>query len=230
MPLRGKRVNMRRLIRRSQRRNRRRGIRSGALTTVNRSLQPFPNRYICKMKYATNIATAAASGSYVFNLNSLFDPDRTGVGHQVYGFDNLALLYNRYRVISCGWRVINPAGNFDGGSVMTACLPNNDLSIVFTDAGEMTENPRAKYIVQNPGGPITPLKGKSYIPKLVGRTKSQYMADDRYQADVTASPIEHALLYLQTFSSNGQPLPSINLHVVLEYTVEFFDVKHVAQS
>ena len=113
---------------------------------------------------------------------------------------------------------------------MTDCLPNNDLSIVYIDAGEMTENPRTKYIIQNPGGPITPLKGKMYLPKLVGRTKAQYMADDHYQAVVTASPIEQALLYLQTFSSNGAVLPNIPLHVVLEYTVEFFDVKHVEQS
>ena len=59
-------------------------------TNVNRSLQPVPSRYICKMKYSTNVATDI-NGQYIFNLNSLYDPDRTGTGHQPYGFDNLAL-------------------------------------------------------------------------------------------------------------------------------------------
>jgi hypothetical protein len=175
--------------------------------------------------------TDTVTGQYIFNLNSLWDPDRTGIGHQPYGFDNLALLYNRYRVISCGWRLIQPIGGFEGGSLMVAAMPSNDASIVYTTAGEMTENPRTKYIIQNPGGTLTPLKGKSYIPTLVGRTKAQYMADDRYQAVVNTSPVEQALLYIQTFNPiTGNPAAPIGLQVVLEYTVEFFDVKHVVQS
>lgn len=230
---RGRRTNARAMARRRRqmRRNNRRGLSSRALTTVNRSLQPFPNRYICKMKYSTNVYTNSTTGQYVFNLNSLYDPDSTGIGHQPYGYDNLALLYNRYRVISCGWRIIHPIGGFQGPAIMLACLPNNDASIVYTDAGEMTENPRTKYIIQNPGGSITPLKGKVYIPKLVGRTKAQYMADDHYQATVVSSPVEQALLYLQSFNpATGGVATSIPIQVVLEYTVEFFDVKHVVQS
>lgn len=230
---RGRRTNARAMARRRRqmRRNNRRGLSSRALTTVNRSLQPFPNRYICKMKYSTNVTTDAVTGQYVFNLNSLYDPDRTGIGHQPYGYDNLALLYNRYRVISCGWRIVQPAGGFQGPATMIAAIPNNDLSIVYVDAGQMCENPRTKYVIQNPGGAITPLKGKSYIPTLVGRTKAQYMADDHYQSVVTTSPIELALLYVQSFSpSSGAVAPGVAIQVVLEYTVEFFDVKHVVQS
>ena len=68
---RGRRVNVRAMARRRRqmRRNNRRGLSSRALTTVNRSLQPFPNRYICKMKYATNVTTSAVTGQYIFNLN-----------------------------------------------------------------------------------------------------------------------------------------------------------------
>lgn len=203
--------------------------RTGVTTNVNRSLQPIPNRYICKMKYSTSVITSAA-GQYIFNLNSLFDPDRTGIGHQPYGYDPLSNLYNRYRVIACGWRVHNPTGAV-GNAILTGCLPNNDLGMTFANTGEMLENPRAKYIVQNPGAPLVALKGKSYLPKLMGRTRSQYMADDNYQAVITASPAELGLLYLQTFNGlNGDAIGGIGLTVVLEYTVEFFDLKHVVQS
>lgn len=73
---------------------------------VNSALQPIPQRYITKMKYSEQVSTDAA-GRYMFNLNSIFDPNRTGTltGHQPYGFDTLATLYNRYRVISCGYRI-----------------------------------------------------------------------------------------------------------------------------
>lgn len=201
----------------------------GQLTNVNRSLQPIPNRYICKMKYATTVATSV-SGSYIFNLNSLFDPDRTGFGHQPYGFDTLATLYNRYRVISCGWRVQNPVGS-TGLPLTTSCMASNDLSISFTNTGVMLENPRAKYITQNPGAGAITLRGKQYLPTLIGRTKTQYMADDSYQANVLNSPTEVCLLYLQTFNAlSGEQIAGIGLQVLLEYTVEFFDTKHIVQS
>jgi len=221
-------IRRRKLARKPRRRAARKGGRQ-ALTTVNRSLQPIANRYICKMKYATTIATNS-TGSYIFNLNSLFDPDRTGFGHQPYGFDPLANLYNRYRVISCGWRVQNPSGA-TGMALTTSAVPSNDLSIAWTNTGIMLENPRAKYITQNPGAPIMNLKGKQYLPALVGRTKAQYMADDSYGATVLASPTEVALLYLQTFNAlSGEIIAGIGLQVVLEYTVEFYDIKHVVQS
>jgi len=66
----------------------RRKQRNQELGMVNKSLQPIPNRYICKMKYATHVNTTA-TGAYVFRINSLFDPDNTGIGHQPYGYDNL---------------------------------------------------------------------------------------------------------------------------------------------
>lgn len=203
--------------------------RAQALSTVNRSLQPIPNRYICKMKYGTTVATGA-TGQFIFNLNSLFDPDRTGVGHQPYGFDPIANLYNRYRVIACGWRIHNPTAP-TGTPVIVASLPSNDLGIVTSNTGLMLEHPRCKYITTNPGATPLTLKGKAYLPKMMGRTKAQYMADDNYQSFVTGSPNELGLLYLQTFNGlSGDGFGGIGLTVLLEFTVEFFDVKHVVQS
>lgn len=197
-------------------------------TNVNRSLQPIPSRYICKLKYADSLLTNA-SGQTVVNLNSLFDPDRTGIGHQPYAYDNLALLYNRYRVISCGWRA-NVCLGATSPPIVIASMPSNDASILWGSMGEMLENPRSKYITQNPGAPSVYLTGKSYLPALMGRTKAQYMADDNYQAIVTTSPNELGLLYLQVFDNTGTPLPSIRINVVLEFTAEFFDIKRVIQS
>lgn len=207
----------------------RRFARRGQKTTnVNRSLQPVPSRYICKMKYADSVLTNA-SGQFIMNLNSLYDPDRTGIGHQPYGFDTLATLYNRYRVISCGWRATVCLSS-TAPSIVIGAMPSNDLSILWGSMGEMIENPRAKYITQNPGAAALVLKGRSYLPALMGRNKSQYMADDNYQATVVGSPNELGLLYLQSFDNTGVPLPSIRINIILEYTVEWFDQKHIVQS
>jgi len=199
------------------------------LTTVNRSLQPVANRYICRQKYAATLVTNGV-GQYILNMNSLFDPDRTGIGHQPYGFDVLSTLYNRYRVTGCKWRIQNPTGAV-GSAIILATVPNNDASLAFADTGVMLENPRCKYVIQNPGAPVTSLRGSLSMPTLTGRTKAQYMADDRYQSDVTTSPAELALLYVQTFNSlTGVALGGIGFTITLEFSAEWFDLKHIVQS
>lgn len=195
---------------------------------VNKALHPLPQRYITKMKYSEVISTDSVTGAYAMNLNSIYDPNRTGVGHQPYAFDTLASLYNRYRVISCGYRLsVSPTG---GVPITLTAIPANQVLTTST-ASEIRENPRAKYVVQNVGANVMVLSGKSYIPSLVGRTKAQYMADDRYQALTTANPNEEAILNIATFNpSNDISLVSTPVQVVMEYLVEFFDVKSLGQS
>lgn len=197
---------------------------------VNRALQPIPQRYITKMKYSELVSTNA-NGFYAFNLNSIFDPNRTGIGHQPYGFDTLATLYNRYRVISCGWRIapVAPAV-LASSTVQLACLPGNEELTGILSMFECKENPRARYSLTTNGGEVRFVTGKQYIPSLVGRSKAQYMADDRYQAQTTASPNELAILNLYTAVGNVDSTATFPIQVLLEYTVEFFDIKHLAQS
>jgi len=204
----------------------RRPVRRQPTTLVNRALHPIPARFITKMKYSSVITTDLTNGMYYINLNSIYDPDRTGIGHQPYAFDTLASLYNRYRVISCGYR-LNVAGN-SSTALQLGILPANE-TLVPLNFSELRENPRAKYIQQNPGAAAVVLSGKTYIPSLVGRTKSQYMADDRYQATTGANPSELAILNIMG-STTGDAIASTSVQVLLEYTVEFFDIKHLAQS
>lgn len=197
---------------------------------VNRALHPIPQRYITKMKYSEFISTNA-NGNYAFNLNSIYDPNRTGVGHQPYGFDQLAALYNRYRVIACGFRLHIAAGTGTSGqqSIQLAALPSNEPQTVLS-ISEWRENPRCKYICQNAGAATQYLTGKVYIPSLVGRTRAQYMADDRYQALTTGDPQEAAVLNICTAGGADATVGGSGVQVVLEYTVEFFDIKTVGQS
>jgi len=193
---------------------------------VNRALTPFAQRYITKLKYSDTLTLSLANSyQYVFNLNSVFDPNRTGVGHQPYGFDQLAALYNRYRVISCKY-IIN--GYSAGNPIRYGTIVSNDVPPL-NNMSELAENPRAQTRVQIPGGNTTQIRGLAYIPSVVGRNKAQYMADDRFQAQCTASPAELALLtlYGATMTDAGS---DVLVNVTLEYTVEFFDAIPLDQS
>jgi len=196
---------------------------------VNTALQPFASRYITKMKYSEVALLTAGNIQYLFNANSVFDPNATGVGHQPYGFDQLSPIYNRYRVISCKY-VVNAYSSAGGttGAIRFGTLLANEIPPI-NNMSELAENPRAQTRVQIVGGSTQTIKGKISIPSLMGRTKSQYMADDRYQALVTANPQE--LAYLAIYAQDmADAAATVTLAVTLEYTVEFFDPHPINQS
>lgn len=199
-------------------------------TLVNNAMRPIAPRFITKHKYAEAVQVSAAGiAGYKWNLNSLYDPNRSGLGHQPYGFDQLSTLYNRYRVISCKY-VLSCIS--DGANIQFAVLPANESLSLIGNVSEARENPRCKYAVQNPGGTMKVLKGNVYLPALVGRTKAQYMADERYQALTSTSPSEAAVLNAYAQGLNDDPTFNTNatFNILLEYTVEWFDIHTLDQS
>lgn len=159
------------------------------------------------------------------NLNSLFDPNRTGVGHQPYGYDQLSALYNRYRVISCKY-VINAYSGTN--AIRYGCIASNDVPPI-NSMSELVENPRVQFRVQFPGGSSTRITGNVYLPSLMGRTKAEYMADDRYQSPVGSSPAELALLTI-IGADITDASTNVLCTVTMEYTVEWFDIIPLEQS
>lgn len=228
--------------RRSSRPKRKYDKKRGRRTTVNvnRALSPFAQRYMCKMKYAEIRQVTGPIGGglvqYNWNLNSIYDPNLSGIGHQPYGYDQLADLYNRYRVYRVDYAI--SAYNTDGSvnySVIAA-LPANEQITGALGVSEIMENPRAKYITQAPNAALKVLRGSISIPSLVGRNKQQYMSDDRYQAQWGASPAEQAVLNVMAGTivgsggSGGSATNTMNLSISLVYHVECFDVKNQIQS
>lgn len=193
---------------------------------VNYALKPFAQRYITKMKYSQAFNLSIGNGwTQIMNLNSVFDPDRSGIGHRPHGMSQLTTIYNRYRVISCSY-VINC---YSGGvPIRYGALPCNETPPI-NNMSELVENPRARWAIQFPAGSTTKVKGSVYIPSLVGRTRAQYMADDRYQAQVGQNPGELALLFI-TAQNMADTSADTTLTVTLTYTVEFFDTHPIDQS
>lgn len=80
----------------------------------NLSLGPtYPNGIIAKHKYTMNKTLQATyvagdipgTALQSFRTASLFDPDRTGVGHQPLFYDEMSAIYNQYRVLGAKCRV-----------------------------------------------------------------------------------------------------------------------------
>lgn len=63
----------------------------------------FPDGLITNLQYCAAVSLTPSAGTptpvYVFRLASLFDPDYTSTGTQPYWFDQLAAVYERYKVL-----------------------------------------------------------------------------------------------------------------------------------
>jgi hypothetical protein len=60
------------------------------------------------MRYCDTVPITSTSGSlakYIFRINSLFDPDYTGTGHQPLYRDTYAAIYELYAVVSANVKV-----------------------------------------------------------------------------------------------------------------------------
>lgn len=90
---------------------------------------PFPAKATVIMRYNTTITltsdVAGIAGYHLFRANSIFDPDQTGVGHQPYGRDIYAQIYNHYKVNS-STIVVTPV---DAKTGFVGCTITDDTSV-----------------------------------------------------------------------------------------------------
>lgn len=204
------------------------------------SAGPFPPtrgyRLVYEQDGALNVGTSGTIGSeQVFNLNSLYDPDKTGTGHQPYGYDALQVAYNRYKVhgclvelefyniqtlkaIDCIYALFNPS-NVSG--TLTGSLPS---AIGEEQQGEVVT-------IQEFGN--TKRRVKMYVPmyKAFGMTKLQYSADiENTTAGVGGDPGSLATLHIGTADPNQGSSGLCRYKLKLTYFCQMYQRKIMAQS
>ncbi len=192
-----------------------------------------PHKYVV-LKYVDNFSATIASTAgtqQTMNLNSIFDPDRTGVGHQPLYYDQYAALYNRYRVLKVHWKIVfgNTTGTFN-----TVVLPVNGL-ISSAVAGSATyatacEQPRAifKLVAGNGGIPVT-YEGNINLNNLNGCTVTEYLGDDRFEAQIGASPTEIMTLAIGIYNPTVASI-LVNFTVEMHFYVDLHDIISISGS
>ena len=201
----------------------------GLSTTVNTALGGIPQRIRTRLIYSDAVRLTAAAGTqnYLFRLNSLFDPDLTGTGHQPQFFDQYATLYNNYRVWNCRW-IINARSATTGTPVNIMVSPENGSTTWGADMF-LGEHPQAQQrLLESANTGVTFMSGSVSLPALNGVTAAEYK-DDKYMAAVTTNPSDLNILHIHTYS----PIDlahEVDVTIKLIYDVEFFDYKQVAQS
>ncbi len=218
----------------SRRRSRRRDEMSGPLRDrfLSTSVSPLaiPDRFRTKLVYAGGgqITSASYFVDKIWNINSVFDPDQSGVGHQPRYFDQFALLYNRYRVLSATFDVSIRQRATHG---ITCYLIPNNATTGLTGAGIPAELRRSGVArITSSNQPPVAFRVKFDPASVTGVSRSQYLSDDRFQALTTANPSEAICLHQYVESMDGSTAIDCEYVMQIVYEVEFFDAVDVSSS
>jgi hypothetical protein len=211
----------------SNRRRVHKGKKRGYTTTESAVLTFLtPHKYLTlkyNQTYETSLLTTAGA-QQIMNLNSIFDPDRTGSGHQPYGYDTLATLYNRYRPLQTRWKVTFGTST---GNYHFVVLPLNGLLVAAIADGATfntaVEHPRSRNGIQGGGGaPSTVIMGEIDLAALNGVIRTEYLADDRFEAQIGANPAELMVLYTGVYNPTVSTLTAF-FNIEVWYTVDLHD-------
>jgi hypothetical protein len=188
----------------------------------------LPDRLRCKLKYisTSNFGNSPTPSAQVFRVNSLFDPDLTGTGHQPSFYDLLSGGYSKYIVL---------------GTWAKVTLSNNSASVTFTgtavysdnDASSQTEETlsESRYAMTAQlglatGGASTRTLEFPYMPmwKLHGIPPAGLESDPNMYSGTSSNPTDPAFFYFKVAASDLTTAGIVTWKVELLFDCVFKDV------
>ncbi len=165
-------------------------------------------------------------------INSLFDPNNTGTGHQPYGFDQLATLYAKYRVDRVRIELLFTT---PGASADMCCVaeiePVASLSTTAATIDEVCERSNVLHEHLSSSGQRTARITKDITMwELLGVSQAKYISEGAYSAVVGANPSSLSLLRLNVCSYSGAGGQAASLQCILYFESHFYDRTTLAQS
>lgn len=199
---------------------------------------PMPMRFYTRFRYSerfniNNSGSASSLASARINLNSLFDPNNSGVGHQPRGFDELCpVFYQKYRVYGCRVSVeplVTSTGTF-GGRMLFGWQPITNTTTLVTTQEEARECIGSK--VWTVSNNTRPPKFVKYFDcaSVCGYPKSSYRGDDETAALYNQNPEILSRLHLFVGSPDDTTAVSAVLNVELTFYCVLFERDVVAAS
>lgn len=207
--------------------NRRRGGKGGQLSSPFTATAP-PSRRM-HLAYTSTFSiteSAATTGAYrVFRLNSLYDPDYTGIGTNAAGYAQMTSMFNAYRVYNTRVKVqgFSSAGIAVAGfspMILQTSLPANP------DTWRLIPGTKFNMIAPASQGGQSRFEATAYysMPKLLNITRSQYVNEADFAAQSGTNPLRSIFLGVWILGPSGAvAAQTLYFTITIGYDVEFFD-------
>jgi len=198
-------------------------------TRISRAMTntAFPSSKFCKMTYADNwtlTSTTGTPGGWIFNINSLFDPDQTGVGHQPYFYDQLAAIYNAYVVTACKIEITGSASSNASVTLRSTTSPTVPSNLTL----EM-ERPKCKKAFFTATGNGKTITNYTTCAALFGRSKSAITDEDDFRG-AGGSPAQRGYWALCIQHPDQSSTVSMYVNIKITYYCKWMNLKVLNQS
>lgn len=183
------------------------------------------------LSYATTISlaeSAAGSGAtYFYRLNSVYDPDASGVGGVAIGYNTYAALYLNYKVRRVTVRLQGTGTMASGGAMRVTLAPVPFQAVVPANKHTWVLIPGSvsKMIAPNAnGGPTIVNLVAAYDNAAVARiTPQQYSNDMDWSGAVGSNPARQNYLMLAIDTINSGTVGTLGYAIQITYEVEWFN-------
>lgn len=230
----------------------------GLAVTVPRSVPHlYNNTYTVKLTYADNfhhdvIQNGSAGGTQFFRMNSIFDPDQTGTGHQPIMRDLWASQYDYYAVLQCDYTMRFYNASYDG--VTFTAAGTNSQRIGSVNLAFLRTTNSAEFASLNNGLAYPMLEAKNVSPYMINPEESLELTGSLTQGDfmldakdadsdptwtsVGSNPaISRHFGYILSpcqwtglVGVNETPCSTIIVQVVIDYTVQFTQMNQTLRN
>lgn len=205
----------------------------GSLSRLLTSKNPFPPKKNFKLSYCETFniysGTAGVFGTpQKMNLNSLFDPNNTGGGHQPYGYDQITPLWAKYRVNAVLVYIEFSNPDYDGTVAGVMVQPSTGTGSLVGISPDIIREQSTSWIsspLSTSGEQIRKFKQYINLAKLEGLTKAQYNAKDIYVGLVggSSTPTSMPSLMFATAQDTSTTSAYLSARCEITYYCTFFD-------
>lgn len=160
----------------------------------------FGNLQVVKMRYADKFlfptTTLGATAYQTIAINDVFDPDRTNIGHQPMIHDQVAGIFENYTVTQLKYKISFVNSSIDNTIIVGYYVNDRiDTAVNVTSAIEqgMCE---WKHVSVKTGEAIASYEGTIDIPKVMGYSYGEYVANSKFETDFGNSPTDPAFMHI----------------------------------
>jgi len=195
---------------------------------------PLPKTFKFKTQYFVTVSLdpgiAGSTDSYIFRMNSLYDPDLTSVGHQPIGFDQIMAMYDHYTVIGSRAKMTFTNNDQTYNARVIAYL--KDSAVPISSQTQIIENGMGRYTVLAPagtGGSTKSLSLNCSPSKFFGR---KVMQGDKYQGTSTTNPDDGVYMHLVAgpASTSAVDQSTVDVTVLIQYVAILTEPKQLSLS
>ncbi len=181
---------------------------------------------------SSSVSARLTGDQYEFRLNSIYDPDLSGTGHQPYMYDQFAALYGRYRVDRVDIE-IDVIASPSTSHCVTALVqgPSGAWSINGRTTASLIENVKCKNVYALASAVTPPrLRMTIDLPTYLGIGRAAYEADlSQWSGAIGSNPSRVAVLNLATsvFAGTSETVQCV---VTIVYHTKLWDPVVFGQS